>query len=225
MKEYIKSIKIYSLLLLPIISAFLALWYGEFILKSGSAGFGIIILFILFYRVLRSSKDVLLVVAAFFFSIIGDWFLSHRNGDSDRFIAGIVFFFLAHIGYLSFALLNGKVKWGFFMILLALYLFFFYWKLYPSIDNPVLMWSVLGYLIISCFSLAVAIGIRAKSMVKWPFVFGIFLILFSDTIIALREFMEYDNLNFFILPTYYLAHIVIVFSLMKRHRDESVLDS
>ncbi len=136
-KEYIKSIKIYSLLLLPIISAFLALWYGEFILKSGSAGFGIIILFILFYKVLRRSKDVLLVVAAFFFSIIGDWFLSHRNGAPDRFIAGIVFFFLAHIGYLSFALLKGNVKWGFFMILLALYLFFYYWKLYPPIDNPV----------------------------------------------------------------------------------------
>ena len=219
-KEYIKSIKIYSLLLLPIISAFLALSYGGFILKSGTAGFGIIIIFVLYSKLLRSSKDVLFVVAAFFFSIIGDWFLSHRHGDPDRFIAGIVFFSFAHIGYLFFSLVNGKVKWGFFTILLAVYVLFFYLKLYPSIDNHILMRATLGYLIISCFSLGAAVGIRANFAVKWSYVFGVFLILFSDTIIALREFMGYDNLNFLILPTYYLAHIAIVFSLMRRRINE-----
>jgi hypothetical protein len=42
------------------------------------------------------------------------------------------------------------------------------------------------------------------------------LILFSDTIIALKEFTGYNELNFLILPTYYLAHISITFSVMHR---------
>ena len=216
-----EEIGIYSLLLLPVVSAVIALSIGGFLFKSGSAGFGIIILFTLYFKKLRYSKDILSVVGAFLLSIIGDWFLSHRHGNPDRFILGIIFFFLAHIGYLSFSLMNGKVKWGFFVILLVSYLLFFYLKLYPSIDNHILMWAVLVYLIISCFSLGAAMGIQANSIVKWTYFFGIFLILFSDTIIAFREFAGYDNLNFLILPTYYLAHIIIVFSLIKRKMGET----
>lgn len=48
------------------------------------------------------------------------------------------------------------------------------------------------------------------------------MILFSDTLIALREFMEYGKWDFLVLPTYYLAHIVITRALWQYFRTEDV---
>ena len=83
------------------------------------------------------------------------------------------------------------------------------------------MAAVLVYLLISCFSLGAAVGIRAGRWIRWPYVLGIFLILFSDTIISFREFVGYRELDFLILPTYYAAHIIITFSLLKKAEQES----
>lgn len=155
-------------------------------------------------------------MSAFAFSIVGDWYMSNMGRNVDMFVAGIAFYFFAHVGYLLYALMNGKVKWKFSVILLTAYLLFFFQVLYPSYNDSILMWVTLIYLIISCISLGTAIGLRGNSISKWTYVFGIFLILFSDTIIAYKEFVEFNKLSFLILPTYYLAHITIIFSLMKR---------
>ena len=78
------------------------------------------------------------------------------------------------------------------------------------------MLSALIYLLVSCLSVGAAVGIKADPVVKWAYAFGIFLILFSDTIISLKEFVGYNVLNFMILPTYYLAHISITFALIRK---------
>ncbi len=71
-------------------------------------------------------------------------------------------------------------------------------------------------MLISCFSLGAAAGMSARAPVKWTFIFGIFLILFSDTIIAFNEFAAYHDLDFVILPTYYLAQISVTLALMMK---------
>ncbi len=207
---------IYALLLIPIISAVLALRHFGFVFKSGTAGTGILILLFLYFKKLPQAKDILMLMAAFAFSIVGDWFLSNKHGNTGMFVYGIAFFFLAHVGYLIYALMNGKVKWKFTAILLAAYLVFFFLELFPTFNDSILMSAALIYLVISCFSLGAAVGLDGNWVSKWAYVFGIFLILFSDTIIAYKEFVGYKELNFLILPTYYLAHIAIVFSLMKK---------
>lgn len=207
---------IYGLLLFSAISAFLAFYTSNFIFKSGTAGIGIIILLILFFKNSKSKRDVILIIGAFLFSIIGDWFLSTKNGDPTMFSKGIAVFFMAHLGYLWFALFNGKIKWKFAILLLIAFLIFFFLCLYPSIDDKVLMIAVLVYLIVSCLSFGASVGIKGNSVFKWAYVFGIFLILFSDTIIALTEFVGYKTFDFLILPTYYLAHISITFSLIRK---------
>ena len=207
----------YLLLLLPFISAILALNHFGFFFKSGSAGIGALIIFLFYFKQLSTNKDVLMIVGAFLFSIAGDWFLSHKHGNTMMFVYGIALFFFAHVGYLSYALLNGRVKWIFTSVLLLGYLLFFFLKLYPGITDQTLMIAALVYLLISCFSLGAATGIKAETWEKWAYLFGIFLILFSDTIIAFREFIGYKELDFLILPTYYLAHISITFSLMRKN--------
>lgn len=212
----IKNNWIYSFLIFSAVSAILALNDFGFIFKSGTAGIGIIILSVLNLRKTKPSKEVWMIIAAFLFSIAGDWFLSHSNEDPIMFSKGIALFFFAHIGYLSFALLNGKIKWLTTSILLAVFLVYFFVLLYPKFNDIVLMLASLIYLFISCLSLGASLGIKGDSIVKWTYVFGIFLILFSDTIISLTDFLGYKPLNFLILPTYYLAHIVITFSLIRK---------
>jgi len=214
MKE--KSRLKYALLIIPVVLAILALNGFGFFFKSGSAGVGILIILFTWFNKIGKAKDIWMIIGAFAFSIGGDWFLSNRHGDTGMFVAGIALFFVAHIGYLSYALMNGKINLVSLGILLIGYLVFFFLKLFPALDNPVLMIAVLAYLFISCFSLAAAIGIKATPSVYWSYVFSIFLVLFSDTIISFKEFMGYSGLNFLILPTYYAAHILITFSLMKK---------
>lgn len=206
----------YLLLLIPVVMAILALSGFGFFFKSGSAGAGILIILFAYFGRWSKFKDIWMIVGAFLFSIGGDWFLSNRNGDTNMFIAGIALFFIAHIGYFTYALMNGKMNWISLGMLLAGYLVFFFLKLVPALDNKILLIAVLAYLFISCFSLAAAIGIKANSIVYSGYVFGIALVLFSDTIIAFREFVGYHQLDFLILPTYYMAHISITFSLLKR---------
>ncbi len=203
-------------LLVSCILAILGVTTSNFVYKSGTAGMGIIILMMLQFQKGKMVKDVWMIIAAFLFSIIGDWFLSNMNGDSMMFVKGIALFFLAHVGYLAYALMNGKIKWAFTGMVLAAYLIFFFVMLYPTFTDMILMTASLIYLLISCFSLGASVGMRANGIVKWSYVFGVIMILFSDTIISFKEFMDYHTFDFLITPTYYLAHTCITFSLMKR---------
>ena len=215
MKNTILNVsRIFLLLLIPLISGILALNHFGFPFKAGVAASGILILGWVYCRKLSQSKDVWAIFAAFLFSIAGDWFLSNRNGETSRFIMGIALFFLAHVGYLTFALMNGRLNKLLTLIILAAYLGFYFFLLSPGIDDKTLNVAALCYLLISCFSLGAALGMKGISVFRWLYIFGIVLVLFSDTIIALREFVKYKDLDFLILPTYYLAQISVTASLM-----------
>lgn len=218
------AIPIYILLVLQTAAAVLALVYGDFWLKSGSAGIGALILVLLASRRRFATPDIWMVVGAFLFSIVGDYFLSHRNGDEMWFVYGILFFFLAHIGYLLYSVFNGRIARVLTAVLCGGYLIFFFTSLYEGIGVGVLLWAALAYLFVSCFSLGAAWGISFNGWPKWGYIVGIALILFSDTLIAFTEFMAYDRWDFLILPTYYLAHIVITWSIWMRFRADIAID-
>jgi uncharacterized membrane protein YhhN len=215
-----ESLPIYFLLFIPVIWSVMALLHSGFILKSGSAAGGMLILFILYSGKIKLHKDVLAILAAFAFSIAGDWFLSHKHGDTRMFVTGIGFFFLAHTGYLAFALINGRIHRIATILILTGYLLFYFIRLAPSVGNPALMVSSFVYLLISCLSLGAAFGLKTDLLVRRAFICGIALILFSDTIIAFKEFAGYRKLNYLILPTYYAAHICITFSLIRKSKAE-----
>lgn len=207
---------LYLLLLIPFASAILALNHFGFPFKAGVATSGILILWWVYSGKLSQSKDVWAIFGAFLFSFAGDWFLSNRHGDTSRFIMGIALFFLAHVGYLFFALMNGRLNRSLTIIILAVYLAFYFFMLSPDIEDKILKVAALLYLLISCFSLGAALGMKGNSTFRWLYIFGIIMVLFSDTIIALREFVKYKDLDFLILPTYYLAQISVTASLMVR---------
>jgi len=166
----------------------------------------------------KASTDVYFVIAAFLFSAAGDYFLSNKSGQAFYFIIGIGLYLLAHLGYLGFAWRNGHPHWPLFGLLLLIYLPYYFLLLNPAIADLVLSLSVLAYLLISCLVLAVASGLNLMQPLKAVYILGIALIVLSDTIISFTEFLHFRELNWLILPTYYLAHLSISYALLQRER-------
>jgi uncharacterized membrane protein YhhN len=219
----LKNNLIYGILLIPVVSAILALITHHFAFKAGVAASGILILAGMFFTGHRSYEKVWLIIAAFLFSIAGDWFLSNKEGQSWMFMAGIALFFFAHVCYLMYALKNGKINANYLLGFLTGYLILFFLWLTPGIAGTGMKAAALIYLVISCISLSAAIGInQLPRQAKYCFVAGISLILFSDTIIAFKEFTLFQALNFLILPTYYLAQVCITFALIVTMRTQGL---
>lgn len=208
--------KAYYLLLIPLLLAVMAVAGYGFIFKAAVPGSCAIILVLWFRKQIQEVADSWFVVAAFLFSIAGDWFLSNKGDDFMMFSAGIGLYLLAHVGYLWFALRNGRIHVLFTAVVLAGYLMFFFVLLYPAINDTILLIAVLIYLLVSCISLGAAYGIGHTPAVKWSYFAGVSLVLLSDTIIALNEFVSFSALNFLILPTYYAAHMSITFAIIRR---------
>jgi len=101
-------------------------------------------------------------------------------------------------------------------LLLVQFVPYYAFFLMPRIRGAILDGAVLLYLLISCVAMAAAIGLRLAGRAKGLYVAGIGLILFSDTLISLNGFLSYSKLNWLILPTYYLAHLVITLSILAR---------
>ncbi|MDH5373259.1 MAG: lysoplasmalogenase [Acidimicrobiia bacterium] len=184
--------------------------------KLGVPGACALILIVFYRRHLDRIRDFWWVVGAFAFSMVGDAFLSNKGDDEMMFVYGIGGFFLAHIGYLGFPLLNGRVHRVALIALYAGYIPFYFWSLRPAIDDAVLSVAVLIYLLISCLVLAAAFGLRLRGLPRRAYIAGIALIVISDTFIAFNEFLDFTTFNELILPTYYLAHITITAALIKR---------
>jgi uncharacterized membrane protein YhhN len=126
------------------------------------------------------------------------------------FVCGIALFFVAHAGFLAFCLKNGKIRFPLLGALLAGYSIFFVGKLLPAIPDAILLTAVLLYMLISCFSLAAAPGLRLPLLSRWLFTAGIACIVFSDTLIACCEFLHVCGLyHLLMMPTYYAAHILV----------------
>ncbi len=159
-------------------------------------------------------RDISWVIIALCFSAAGDWFLSMRAGRVSFFLAGVILFFCAHIGYLGFALRYGRPNWRVFSGFLAVYLPFYKCWLHPAIHNSGLSIAVLLYLLISCLVFAAACGMQAPARAKWAYVAAMGLIVFSDTIIAFTDFLDMHVLSRLILPTYYLAHLCVGWAVL-----------
>ncbi len=160
------------------------------------------------------------VVVALCFSAAGDWFLSHKAGCVAPFIAGISLFFCAHIGFGVFCWQHGRLHKRIGCGLLIGYLTYYAVSLFPAISHPLLSCAVLIYLLMSCLVLAMACG--TCDPLKWPTIGAIALIVFSDTLISLNEFLHYRSLNGLILPTYYLAHLCITGGILRRKNDHEL---
>ena len=101
----------FLLLLIPAILGILAVQTDILLYKVGVPAVCGLILLAHLLRTPSQSWPTLSVVAAFLFSMLGDYFLSNKGGNDSYSLFGIGAYFVAHIGYLGFALAQGKPNW------------------------------------------------------------------------------------------------------------------
>ena len=209
----------YLVILIPIVSAiFVVTGWGfeltgwRFPFRAAVSVSCAVILWLMFGQEVR--RTVGWVIAALLVSSVADWFMMNSGKVQVYFLYGVCLFFVAHVCFLVFCLKNGRIDRWLLLSLLTGYLAFFFLVLRPAIFNPILLAAVLAYLLISCFSLAAAAGLRLSAMMRWCFTAGIALLVFSDTIIALKDYAGYKELGFLILPTYFASHIIVTLALI-----------
>lgn len=200
------------LLILPFLLGILASTRGPMAAKLGVPLSCAFLLPLVWGRDALRRPDLLGLAAALGFSAVGDWFLSNRHGRESFFLAGIGFFFCAHLGYLACALAHGRIHRTTLAATGLLFVPYYLLLLLPRLTSPALAAAVLAYLLISCVALAGAAGMRVSGSIPWGYLSGIALIVFSDTVISFKEFLRYHALDPLILPTYYLAHLAVTWT-------------
>ncbi|MDR3246883.1 MAG: lysoplasmalogenase [Prevotellaceae bacterium] len=204
-----------GLILVPLVCAIVALVKYSYCFHVAVPVLCAVLIIFLSHKVIADTKWLL--VAALAFSIAGDWMLKQRNGQTLMFVYGIALFFIAHAGFLLFCLKNGKIHLRLLLVSVLGYGIFFFSQLLPAIGDWVLSASVFVYMLISCFSLAGAYGLRLPVLSRRLFFAGIACIVFSDTLIACCEFLNSCGLyHYVMMPTYYAAHIFITAAVIYR---------
>jgi uncharacterized membrane protein YhhN len=215
------------LLILPFIPPTLAisallyrvLFHTDNLLLAGSPAFACIIICVLVYLLSPANNRVVLVLAAaFIFSILGDLFLKLRPPDY-WFVLGISSFFMAHVGFSFYSLKRVKFSLLIFAVVLVPFLVWYFAVLLPTnrlSNNGILAFAVFLYVAVSCFSLSASIDPKSKSAASWIYTAGIACILISDSFIAAGNFLRWQKLSFLVMPLYYLCHTLIVLSVVLR---------
>jgi hypothetical protein len=160
----------------------------------------------------KTSKWIIFI--SLVISMLADSLLQYSENNPVRLVFGIMMFLPVHLGYMLFCLRYGRVNRFLFSILVTGYGLFLILKLMPGISIPVLKLSVALYALASCLSLAASAGLWLSFLPKFLFVAGIAAMVFSDTLIACREFIHVDLLHGnLIMPAYYASQILVTASL------------
>ena len=208
----------YGLWFAGLVSALVALATGNLLAKLAIPIWCALALGVRASRCPAHLREVAPVIFALICSLVGDYFLSSRAGRLSWFLAGIAAFLGAHLGYLTYALSHGRLHRPTLVAALAAILAYYVLALAPNVPESRLSLAVLAYAIVSCTSLAAAAGLRQPVPAKACFVGGIGLLVFSDTVISLVEFCHWRGLGRLILPTYYLALLLITVGVLQAGR-------
>ncbi|MCA9186483.1 MAG: lysoplasmalogenase [Pirellulaceae bacterium] len=198
-----------TLLIVPLCLAGYALKTQEIVAKMGVPLSCAVLVILTAARTVALRRSAVWLVVALSFSAAGDWFLSNRNGRESYFLAGIGLFFIAHVGYLVFARHYGTIHRPTLFVLFGIFLPYYTLGIFPNISGSLLPIAVLSYLLISCIVLSAAAGFKRPRSARVAYIAGITLIVFSDTVISFREFLDWHGWDWLILPTYYLAHLCV----------------
>lgn len=163
------------------------------------------------------------IIAAFALSFSGDYVLGHWGGGFTGFVSGVALFLLAHLGYVIYSLRCGRMQWRMFAILTIAFGLYYVVLLCPAINDVVTSVAVLAYILISCVSMAAAVGIGRGCMIvsrfsRALFIIGIASLLFSDLLIAQKRFLHDGTLYSLMMPTYLASQLLVTASLLLHKR-------
>lgn len=165
----------------------------------------------------RPAQGLPFLIGAFALSIVGDWFLSHKERRSSHYLFGILAFFSAHALYLGYALarpFSTATALVLLLVLAAALLVYFLRRISPNVKDSAMKTALFGYVLISCVTFSFSAASTMPLLAHLPFAAGIGLILYSDICIGETDFAGNARMKGQILPTYYLAHMLITASVI-----------
>lgn len=207
-------------LLLPLATLVGYLLTGSFFLRSSTTLLCLAI--VLVFGVVRERLAVLWwIVAAFAFSFGGDYVLGHWGGDFTGFVCGVGLFLLAHLGYVGYSLRLGRMPWLLFTVLAFAFGTYYVVLLRPGIGDVVTRIAVVAYILVSCLSMAAAMGIgcgrfSVSIFTRVLYIIGVGSLLFSDLLIAQKRFLHDGTLYSLMMPTYFASQLFITASVIQR---------
>ena len=159
------------------------------------------------------------LVVGFLLSIGGDFFMKSLKTNME-FVYGIALFLGAHLCFLAYALTKVDFSLLVFVVVLAPFLVLYVVVFLPTKrlqEHKPLAVAALVYLVVSCATLSVTFRWHGASLSQWLFTAAIASLVTSDTLIAFRELHKFKKANYFVMPLYYLCHILIAFSVVLAH--------
>ena len=176
----------------------------------------VVVLAVFFFTSLRSITDPLKkwILAALFFSWLGDIFLMFQSDNNKFFLAGLFAFLFAHIFYIVFFHIirireNIKSNWLLLLIIVIYYgtLISF---LSPYLDNLKLPVRIYGAILSFMLLLAMHMLFIKDKAAGRMMMMGAFLFVISDSVLAVNKFyMSYVWADIVIMLTYGLAQLFI----------------
>ncbi|WP_052807256.1 lysoplasmalogenase [Risungbinella massiliensis] len=180
----------------------------KYVLKPGTM---VLIMIIAYLKVDEVGIFGWLILLGLFFSMLGDIFLML---PSDRFILGLVSFFIAHVIYVvAFPAkreISGVTLFEIFVLVAIATIFFLYLRSGVNQEGGIIL-QVAVLLYISVISLMV---FRALQSGMFFLIVGAFLFYLSDAILAWNRFVrKYRWGELGVMITYFLAQTLFAVSL------------
>lgn len=169
-----------------------------------------------------------LIVAALFFSLVGDILLLFQNEGSSYFLGGLSSFFLAHLAYLwAFTRVNRQnqeveliKRQGWIMILILAYGFLFFRQLKDHLGT--MSGPVIAYIVVISLMMLMAVNRyhRVSDRSFWLITIGALLFVISDSVLAWNKFVHpVAAAHILIMGTYGLAQLLIAGGAIAQVKD------
>lgn len=143
-------------------------------------------------------------------SVAADWFMAHKAGRTGWYLCGIGGFFAAHALFLWDVLLDASLAplpFLAFVLLAAGYGLYLARRILPRVSDARMRLAIVLYMLISAASLGFSLAAPGAARTL-----GLLCIVLSDTLIAESDFAGNRAAGAWILPTYFLCHILLALS-------------
>lgn len=178
---------------------------------------------ILVVSTIKTASGKKIILAALFFSWLGDVFLLYENNHSLFFIFGLASFLTTHILYIFYftsikpSAVSLLKKQPMLIAAVLLYGISLIWLVFPKLGS--LKIAVMIYAAVICAMLLCSMHVFYKVPKKaaWLFLSGALLFVLSDTALALNKFYQpYAMAGVVIMLTYCAAQYNIVCGFIKQ---------
>ena len=169
--------------------------------------------FILQLRTVQSSLKKW-IIAALFFSWIGDVLLLLKDDNSLFFLLGLSSFLVAHIFYILFFHFikgkeNVKSRW-YFVLIVGLYYVIIKNLLSPYLGDMKLPVSIYAVFISFMFMLSLHVLLIKNKIAGWLMMTGALLFIISDSLLAINKFYHpFEMAGVFVMISYGSAQLFI----------------